>query len=176
MPKKRKEKRNSLYTFLFACFITTFIVVGWSLSKYQSTMTMKQTTKVAVMANDVQFVIEDMIQGYPGCPDIVYPIILTNKQENNICEISQTFTIDIQKQETENLPLQIGLYEDEACTKKLEENADGLYTAEDFRFQAATEETKTYYVKINWPIDKNSAYYAFEMDYFKMHIQITQVD
>lgn len=160
---------------IMALIITTIIVLIFSLSRYSSTVATRNTTKIAAMANDVNISIEDTIDGYPGSEAYVYPISITNSLDGKICEISQKFNLKITGLEEANIPLEIGLYKDSSCNNKITDN-NGVYESEEFKFNAGVEETKNFYLKINWPSNKNSDFYSLEIDYLKINITLTQID
>lgn len=173
---KINKKILSPQKLAFIILITMMIVNTLSLSRYKSTTAGTSSTKIALLANDVSFSIEDTVKGYPGELNRIYPIIISNKKDEKICEVSQKYTISINKLESPNLPLEIALYKDSICTVKLNPNDDGTIVDESFEFSAGTEDTKTYYLKVSWPSDRNSEEYSTEIEYFNIDITINQVD
>ncbi len=174
--KEQKTKRISSFPILFFTIITTVIIVNLSVAKYKSITESIDSVQVAVMANDTYVQFDDEISGYPGCEPKVYAINITNKENDKICEVKQKFKIKIEREETTNLPIEIDLYKDAACTQIIDKNEDGYYEKEDYYFDAGVEQTKTFYIKIIWPEARKNATYAFEIDYFDVHVISTQID
>lgn len=173
---KKLIPKFSLSKLFFACVITTIIAVSLSLSKYKTTVVLHESAKVAIMANDVIVNLGDNITGYPGSQEDIYPIEVTNKEDNVICQVAQKFNITIKKDSEQNLPLTFKLFEDKDCTKPLQDDGNGFYENDKFTFMAGEEEHKIYYLKVTWPANVNTENYAFEIDYFKLNVHITQVD
>jgi len=155
--------------------ITTIIILVFTMSRYTSTVATRDVTRVATMADNVNFSITDTVSGYPGCPDFVYPIEITNAVEDKVCEVSQKFNLKIKGLEEANIPLQIGLYSDSNTTTLIPGN-EGVYESNDFSFSPGVKETKKFYLKISWPSDKNSDYYSREIDYLKIDVVLTQIN
>lgn len=173
---KKKEKIFELHNLIFIIIITTTIIIGYTLSRYESKIEGRGTTTIAVMADTVSTNIEVPLEGYPGSESIIAPITLANKENGKVCEVSQKYTIEIEKQDAENIPLNYSLYKDEYCTEIIETDENGKYTSEDFTFKPGIEESKTYYLKIDWPEDQKSELYAFEIEYFNIKVVSTQID
>ena len=174
----KRRKKLSLKDLLMIVIVSTLFVGTLTFSKFSTTLTTNRSnTRVAVMSNDVSFSIEDTIKGYPGFSAEPYRIVLTNKENGKVCEVAQRFNIEMKIEGEENLPLEIGLYKDIACQNKLvDDDNDSVFESDDFRFLANQEGTKTYYLKINWPENKNSSNYFLELSYLKINFVITQVD
>ena len=170
---KHKIKTHNL---IFIYVITTIIITLISFSRYVTTVTTDATTRVALMADSVSVDLnleEGMQPGY----EAIYPIVITNKdEEGNICEVSQQFTIEIEREKDKNLPLTLTLYKDENCTEIVEPDENGIYTSNEFKLNAGDEEAKTYYLKINWPSEENNVELSYEMGYIKVNVTITQLD
>ena len=178
LDKKTKKKLDlrkfSIFNIIFLAVLSTLIVISLSLSQYNSDSVLHQNVKVAVMANDVIYNAGQPAIGYPGC-EYIYTVDLTNK-EDKVCEVSQKFTMQFEKGQEENLPLTWGLYKDEQCTIPLNKTKEGIYDDEEFYFEGGVEKTKTVYLKISWPKEKNQDYYSYEIDYFDFDIVIKQID
>lgn len=172
----KREHKIKTHNLMFLYIITTIIVTTMSFSKYVSTVSTDSIAKVAVMANSVSVDMQLPMSAYPGSDPIICPIIITNKEQENVCEVSQKFTIGIERKVAENIPLVWGLYKDEFCTEIIEKDENGNYISDDFTFNAGIEETKTYYLKINWSEDKKDEYLAFEIEYFSINVVSTQID
>lgn len=170
------KDRLSISKLIILLIVTSMIVMIFSLSRYKATVATQDVTKVAIMGNNVNFNIENSISGYPGCTDMLYPIQITNEDENQICEVTQKFNMKLTGLEEANIPLEINLYRDSACTNKMNANENGIYESNDFKFSAGVKNTITVYLKIRWPANKNSDYYALEIDYFKINVELTQID
>lgn len=163
--------------FIFIYIITAIVVVALSISKYVATKSSENIARVAVMANSSSVNI-DLSEGvYPGFESI-HTIELSNVEDDKVCDVSQKFIIDIEKDEFENIPLNYEIYKDEACTdaNKIEPDENGNYSSDDFIFNGGVEETKEYFLKINWPKEKNDEAYAFEIGYCTINIAATQID
>lgn len=169
------KHKIKLHNLMFIYLITTVIVTVVSLSKYVTTVSRTNVAKVATMATNVSVDMSIPKDAYPGY-EIVYPIVLTNKEGDRICEVSQKYTINISQEDIINIPLEFNLYEDEYCTKKIEKDENGNYSSDEFIFGTESEETKTFYLKIVWPEKYNEEYYAFEIGYFSINIKAEQID
>ena len=89
MQKKLKIPKGIL---IFISIVTGIIVIGFSLSKYESSSQSIKTARVALMASDAYAEFDDDIKGYPGCAPKIYELTITNKEENKICEVSQKYS------------------------------------------------------------------------------------
>lgn len=172
---RRRERRVKVHNLLFLYVATTIIVTVVSFSKYVTTVSTDNIAKIAVMANSVSFDLDISKDAYPGY-EAVYPIVLVNSEDGKICEVSQKYSMQIQREEIENIPLEFDLYKDEYCTEIIDKDENGYYTSDDFILNGTQEETDTYYLKITWPKEYNDEYYAFEIGYFSIDIVSTQID
>lgn len=173
---KKLKGKIKIHNLMFIYIVTTIIVATLSLSKYVTTVTTDSIAKVAVMTNKVSVDMDLPMKAYPGSEPIICPIIITNKEGDQICDVSQKFTIMVGRAEVQNLPLVFELYKDQYCTEIIEKDDDGNYISEEFVFKAGVEETKTYYLKVYWPDDKKDEYLAFEIEHFSINVVGTQID
>lgn len=176
MKKVQRNNKNLLDKLLLFVIIATIIMVNFSLAKFKKTAAIDSETKIAIMANDITVDIDTKIEGYPGCKPIICAIELTNADDTKVCEVSQKFTVSILNNSTSNIPIKYSLYRDINCTENLIPNEEGIYENEDFKFEANKKESKKYYLKIIWPEEENNPFYAFEMDYLNLKINIEQLD
>ncbi len=177
MVKKSLNKRKiSMVKILILGFLTTIISIELTLASYKSETSLQAATNIAVMASNATIEIENNLEGYPGCTPIICPIILTNKKDDKICQVTQKFSISIDKNNIQNIPIVFSLYKDENCTEILAPNENGVYSNDEFVFDAGIEQTKTYYLKIEWPENETNADLAFEIEYFKLNIIMEQID
>ena len=172
----KRIKKLSVGKLIFFFVITAIVVVNFSVAKYKSAVTNIDTVTVALMAQDAYVEFENEIYGHPGDAPKVYAIRLSNKENEKICEVTQKYKMKIEREETQNLPIEIALYKDASCTQILSTDVNGYYEEEDYIFDAGVEQSKTVYLKIIWPEARKNASYAFEIDYFNLHIISTQVD
>ena len=173
---RNKERRFKLHNLMFLYIITTVIVTIISFSKYVTTIATDKKAVIAIMANDISSIDIDLPQeAYPGL-EVVYPIVITNKKDDRICDVTQEFTLEIEREENENIPLEFALYKDEFCTEVMSKDENGYYISDDFQLVAGEEDSRTYYLKITWPEEENEEYLAFEIGYFSVTIVSTQVD
>ena len=128
------------------------------------------------MAGDAYVGLEKDIMLYPGCEPKVYEVIITNKEDNKVCEVTQKYQLKIERGDSSNLPIEISLYKDSNCTQQLTPNGNGYYTSDEYVFQAGVEESKTKKEKISWQNSSQNPSYAFEIDYFRIHIISEQID
>ena len=169
-------KKFNLSRLSFLVFITTILVVSISLSKFTSTLSNSDSVSVALFANEVTTTHSLNQKLYPGSDALIIPIMVTNKENGKICEVSENFVIEIKNNENENIPLEFGLYKDSNCTNPILKNANGYYTDNEFKFIKGIEDNKMYYLKVNWPSNYNDSAYAFEVDYLIIKFIITQID
>lgn len=174
--KHKISRKKTIIKILIICFITTIISVELTLAGYKTSTNLMAATTVALMANNTTIEIENNLEGYPGCDPIVCPIVLTNVKDNKVCRVGQKYFISVDRTNLQNIPLEFSLYEDENCTQILAPDENGIYSDESFVFEAGVETTITYYLKIEWPEDKNNSDFAFEVEYFKLNVDIEQID
>lgn len=177
--RKGKEERKlkfKIQNLIFIYIVTVVIITSFTLSRYETTAVGKNTTTVAVMANTVSTGIQLNLAGFPGSDSTVCPIIITNEDNNTICDVAQSFTVEISRQENANLPLVCNLYSDEYCTQPIQKDENGLYISDDFNFSPGIKQTKECYLKIDWPEEENDDLYAFEIEYIKIKVVATQID
>lgn len=173
---KKRLKNLSLSKLTFILIITTIIVTELTLSQYSTTLSRQEEAVIAIMGSDVSLNIVTPQDIYPGSAPAVIPIILTNKENNKVCDVSQEFSLSLERSELENIPFEYALYEDSNCTKVLETNQAGEYVNSDFSFKAGIEDSITYYLKLTWPEEYNQENYAFEIDYIKVKVKTSQLD
>ena len=94
----RENKKSFMPQFLFLCIITTSIVTTFSLSKYQSTLTgSTKISRVAVPILNVTCVDNQEQNLKIDCntndTSVKYEIIVSNKQNNMISEVSLKYDI-----------------------------------------------------------------------------------
>ena len=169
---KQKIKFHNL---LFIYVVTTIVVTVVSFSKYVTTVSRENVAKVAAMATNVSVDMSIPKDAYPGF-ETVYPIVLTNKEGDRVCDVAQKYSIKISREDIINIPLEFALYKDEYCTVPLSKDENDAYTDTDFYFDAGIEQTKNVYLKIVWPEEYNAEYYAFEIGYFSINIIGEQID
>ena len=97
-------------------------------------------------------------------------------KSGNICEVSQKFTIVIEREQNINIPLNFTLYKDENCTEIISTDENGNYSSEDFKLTAGIDETKTYYLKVRWPEKENNTELSWEIGYLKINVLVEQID
>ena len=177
---KKKPKAKSIklpiIPLILLTIIAVAIVVDLSIAKYKSATNAIDSVQVAIMANDAYIEFDDEIKGYPGCEPKIYEINVTNKENEKICEVKQKYKFKIEREESKNLPIEISLYKDCGCKHILNSNEDGYYEDETFVLEEGVEQTNKVYLKIIWPELKKNASYAFEIDYFALHIISSQID
>ncbi|MBP3596089.1 MAG: hypothetical protein J6J60_01630 [Clostridia bacterium] len=177
MNQKNKISRKKLILkILIICIITSILSIELTLAGYKSSTNLMSAATVALMANNTTIEIENNLEGYPGCEPIVCPIILTNVKDNKVCKVGQKYSIYVDRTQFQNIPLEFSLYKDENCTEILAPNENLVYTDESFIFEAGVETSITYYLKVEWPEDKNNSDFAFEVEYFKINVDVEQID
>lgn len=177
MNQKNKISRKKLILkILIICIITSILSIELTLAGYKSSTNLMSAATVALMANNTTIEIENNLEGYPGCEPIVCPIILTNVKDNKVCKVGQKYSISVDRTQFQNIPLEFSLYKDENCTEILAPNENFVYTDESFIFEAGVETSITYYLKVEWPEDKNNSDFAFEVEYFKINVDVEQID
>ena len=173
---QKSKKSLNLKVVILLCIVTAVIVISLSISKYESKVKFVDSTTVALMASDVYAPVGDEIKGYPGCDPYIYEIVLTNKESDKICEVSQKYAFSIEREDNVNLPIQIALYKDIDCTELLTANQDGFYESNEFKFDAGQEQSRKFYLKVTWPESYKNPSYTFEIDYFRIHVLVDQID
>ena len=169
-----KERKIKLHNLMFIYVMTTIIVTVISFSKYVTTVSTSSNAKLAAMASTMSVDIALTQEAYPGF-EMVFPVEVTNKENERVCDVSQKYILQVDRAEMENLPLEFTLYRDEFCTDEIT-GSDDVFSAEDFTFRAGVEETKKYYLKVRWPENEKNESLAFEIGYFSVEIVATQID
>lgn len=177
MTKVLENKRKlSIIKILIFCLITTIISIDLTFANYKSEVQLQAATTIALMASNTTIEIENNLEGYPGCNPIICPITLSNVKDSKVCKVSQKYSISVDRTEIQNIPLEFSLYTDKYCTEILTPDENGIYSDETFVFKSGVESSITYYLKIEWPEDKNSSDLAFEVEYFKLNVDVEQID
>lgn len=174
--KYKISRKKFIMKILIICVITSILSIELTLAGYRSSADLMSAATVAVMASNTTIEIENKLEGYPGCEPIICPIVLTNVKNNKVCKVGQKYSIYVDRTEIQNIPLEFSLYKDEYCTEILAPDENGIYTDETFIFEAGVEASVTYYLKIEWPEDKNHSDLAFEIEYFKINVDVEQID
>lgn len=162
---KRQRQVTKTVMILLCSILVTACLLGGLTARRKVSSSDTDGASVAVMAADVTA--ELQMDGYPG-KEKVYPITLTNKEGNSVCEVKQQYTLSVE-QGSRNLPLEANLYRDQSCRELITEEETGT-------FEAGEEESRTYYLKVSWPEEENAASLAFEIDYFTVSVHAVQID
>lgn len=173
---KNRFQKISISKLAFILFVTTIIISEFTLSRYSTTLSKQEEATIAVMGSDVSLNILTPSDVYPGSAPAVIPIVITNKGNGKVCDVSQKFQVSLIRSESINIPFEYGLYEDIDCTNLLQKDENGYYTDSSYNFDAGIESSKVLYLKVEWPEEYNQESYAFEIDYVKVKITVTQVD
>ncbi len=161
----KHNKKIALVVLLLVCGSTAFVC--GLLAKYLgNSKPTGDTAVVALMASDVSLDLPTKELMYPGSEE-VYAISLTNVSGDSICEVAQSYEMTVEKL-TDNLNLTVEIYEDKDC----ETPATDLKGS----FAAAKEESKTYYIKVSWPKESNSADKATQLDVLRVKVSAKQID
>ncbi len=172
----RKKEKKFNYKIIYLIIILIFLIItSFIFAKYAFNDSKETGAKIAVMANDVYLDIDGDISGYPGCAPIIYPIKLTNKDGDKICDVSQKYKILVESTEKQNIPISVSLYKDKECTQGIIKDETGAFSDDDFLLLSGIEQEQMVYLKIDWPKESNDSNLAFEIDYLRIHIISTQV-
>lgn len=168
--KQRRKARSRLpmSVCLVYLMVVTFLFTGVSFSKYVTTASGGEEARVAVVSSGV--VVENIqVSGHPGDTDMVKAITVSNHEtvsgKEQVCEVALQCKISTENV-TGNIPLEFEFYEDEQCTKSLDE----------IIFSPNVKGEKTCYLKIIWPTNDNNEAYAFEIDAIRIVATATQID
>lgn len=158
---------------LFICFL---IMIGSivTLARYVSKIYGIGVARAALFGSSMRLEL-NKIKGKPGDKTII-PIEVTNVKDGKVSEVSQQFTMYINRKYGKNLPIIIQLYKDKECNQLIYVNEDKVYTDVDFKFEASKSQVKTYYLKIEWPNNFSDKDYAFEIEYMSIDFRVVQVD
>ena len=167
---KKKLTKNIILGFLILIMIGSAV----TLARYISTIYGSSTARVALFGSSTRVEV-NKIKGKPGDVRII-PIEVINVKDGKVCEVSENFTIYINRRYGKNLPLNINLFKDKECKQLIYMNDDKVYADNDFKFLAGKSQTKTYYLKIEWPAELSSKDYAFEIDYISIDFRVIQID
>ena len=161
----------SLACVLLCLTLLSFYFTGDLYARYTVSEKGGDGAWVAVMATDVQLVLEDAYI----CPGETKEIVLTvaNYQENRICEVAQKYSVKVTSLlEKSNIPLEIQIYEISEDDTTETRVTGGIEKT----FLAGVKEKDQYRIMVVWPEEENSAAYAFELDAIAVTINAEQVD
>ena len=168
--RKQNEHSNKAIRLagLLLCLVlvSTYFTSGL-LARYTTTSEGEDAARVAVMAMDTSYVIENPISIAPG-EDKTIEITLTNKKNNRICEVAQNYSMTVENI-TNNMELSFKYFLVSGAGNINEDSVSGT-------FKAGVEETVTYKIKIAWTGNPRPASSAFEVDGLKIVIKAEQVD
>lgn len=170
---KRIKKARIKAIIFYGLFISMLITI-FTFSKYSTEIYGQDIARVALFGNSTSIELEN-IKAKPGDIKII-PIEITNSLDGKACEISEVFTIYVDRKYSNNLPINMDLFKDAQCSEKIYTNESKIYQDDSFMFQAGKKERKKYYLKIEWPDEYKQINNAFEIDYISIFFRVTQVD
>ena len=169
-----RGKFSKVIFFFCIIYMLSLAMMGSVMARFTSSLNGEDSARVAIMANDVTTSLNVALKGYPGS-SVTYPLVLTNADNDKVCEVSQGFTVKLLTDDSVDIPLVYELYLDEGLTEKISPNGDGVYSSSDFKFKANVYSEKVVYIKISWPESVNDISFADEIEYFKLNVVIDQI-
>ena len=165
--EKKNKMRLPLSAYLTYMLVATLLFTGVSFSKFATTTVSEDNARVAIMAADIDYAIDQELRIAPGETQEI-TVTLTNKEGGRVCEVTQDYTLTVENL-TNNMALtyEYFLVDDETETKK--DSATGT-------FYAGEENSVTYKIKISWGTAPQPANMAFEVDALKIVVKTEQVD
>lgn len=167
----KKNKR------LFAAVIvTSIIVIIIAISKYKTTMALKDThTKIATPI--VTFTSNELeIQLDPINNEKTYEFEVSNYNEETNSEVSMGYNLEIET--AGNLPLKYELYD---YDEQGNQNTTNLLTVngnmtQDKKLEAGSKTKDKYILKIIWNEDEKNYLYSKELDFIKVKLNSEQIN
>lgn len=136
-------------------------------ARYTISAACKNAVRVSVFAADVTVNVSDNVPVAPGEISII-PVVVTNVEKNGkVCEVAQSYSLSVRSLE-KNIPLTWAIYSDEECSQEVL-SAEG-------QFSPGKEESASYWIKISWPAEANSAAYAYEVEAIEIKAAAVQID
>lgn len=167
-----ETKRRILLSLIIFSLILSISIVGNAFAKYKTEIRAESVASVALLATDTEISLP-VIYSNPGETKII-PFKITNTEDEKPCEVTLKYNFVVSR--SNNIPFDYKICKDEHCNMELTPVMQGIYDDESFKLQAGVKDEKTYYLKVSWPEVSNSAYYAFEVDYFTIKVNSEQVD
>lgn len=165
----RKKRRIPLSVYLSYLLVATLLVTGVTFSGYITTATGGDEARVAVMAGEVRVDMGDteLLIG-PGDSEKI-KVTVSNQSGTRTCEVAQRYELSVQRVlgDDENLPVTYGFYKDEACSELCDGKGE---------LNAGTAHEVEYWLKVEWPEEKNNPLYAWEIEALELHATAEQID
>ena len=149
---------------LFCLTLISIHLTSGLFARYTASDRENDSARVAVMATDIRLTIKDNIPMHPGETTVI-PITIANYKGNRVCEVAQSYVLKVTQLE-DNIPFDIKVYDVTGENAVIPEGT----------FDANVEQEVTYNIKITWPEEFNSAFYAFEIDAIEINIKAEQID
>ena len=181
MRRNRQEIIHFPKLLIVFTFITTIIVIFFSLSRYKSTVAGSSIGRVAQYVLGIQ---TDNELNVPinkikpnNSQDFYFEI--TNEENNSKNEVTLKYTIELENKA--NLPLDFILYKYDESTSKYKEIKLSANITEEFEMNVKNEANHKYKVNVKWKDNTtNSSYdsykYSKTIDYLKIIVNAVQVD
>lgn len=165
--EKKNKMRLPLSAYLTYLLVATFLFTGVSFSKFATTSSGEDSARVAIMAMDTSYVIAEELPIAPG-ETVVFTVTLTNKEDNQICEVTQKYSMYVENL-TSNMSLSYEYFLIDGTNETKQDPVAGT-------FYAGVEGSATYKIKITWTGVPQPAGSAFEVDALKIVVKAEQVD
>lgn len=169
--KTSKNKlRLPLRAYLSYILLATLLFTGVSFSKFATTSSGQDSARVAVMASDTSFVLND-INLAPGDAYVDIPVTLTNQKDGRVCEVEQQYTMYVENI-TNNMELTFTYYNDKGVLIK---DGDTPVSEVVGFFHAAAVDTDTYTIRVEWTGPRTEEY-SHAVDALRVRIVAEQLD
>lgn len=181
MKKNKTTTIKSPKLLIVFTFITTIIVIFFSLSRYKSTIAGSSTGRVAQYVigiqtnNEMNVPINEMKPN--SSQEFFFDII--NEENNSKNEVTLNYTIELENKA--NLPLDFILYRYDENSSEYKEINLNANTTEEFEMDTKNKIDHKYKVKVKWKdnttnLNYDSYKYSKTIDYLKISVNAIQVD
>lgn len=181
MKKNKTTTIKSPKLLIVFTFITTIIVIFFSLSKYKSTIAGSSIGRVAQYVlgiqtnNEMNVPINEMKPN--SSQEFFFDII--NEENNSKNEVTLNYTIELENKA--NLPLDFILYRYDENSSEYKEINLNANTTEEFEMDTKNKIDHKYKVKVKWKdnttnLNYDSYKYSKTIDYLKISVNAIQVD
>ncbi len=190
----KKRARLPLSAYLLYLLVATFIFTGVSFSKYATSTTSGDKTRIAIMEAGIT---TDTFtyNGYPGQRTSVseaIPVTIVNystREENGVdslvrvCEVTLKYTVSIDNVLC-NIPLDFYVYSDPECKDLIAQSTDDVNGGAELEitgiFNASEPSEMECYIVMEWrdseDDDEYGPEYSYELDVIRVSIKAEQVD
>lgn len=161
--------------------VSTYLLSGLY-ARYTTSATGTDEARVAVFGSSESVTLDSggglLASMVPG-NSATYKITVSNAQGDRVSEVAQSYNVEVET--AGNLPLTFTLSENGKGTIAESSSASAAFSihsfaADDMRFAAGAPQSKTYWLTVTWPANKNDAKYANVPDFIQVNVNVSQID